>query len=113
MFGAYPIGMTNTLTGRGNDMTLRDTYKRAALIALHDNVRASNEPMLTAWIRQNCSFRLSTEFFLVLGIGAELADLEANCHGYKSEVDRAFDIAATKTGYYQKLKVSPYYGLNW
>jgi len=72
---------------------LKAIYKQAALAANESDVKASDQDGLVAWIRAHCRYRPDTEFFLVLGIGAELADLQARAKGYTSEVDRAFQAA--------------------
>lgn len=74
-------------------MNLKALYKNAAKKAFSDGISAGDEKQLIAWIYANCDFDDEVLFFLVLGIGAELADLEAQKQGYISEVDRAFTIA--------------------
>ena len=69
-------------------------YRQAAQAAHEAGISAANEKNLVAWIRSNCAYRVDTEYFLVLGIGCELADLEAQKLGYKNEVSRAFHVAS-------------------
>lgn len=78
-------------------MDLKALYKNAANKAFSDGISAGDEKQLIEWIYANCTFDDEVLFFLVLGIGAELADLEARKQGYISEVDRAFTIAKSKT----------------
>ena len=67
---------------------LKQIYKAAANKAFEDNIDPGNEPQLIAWIENNCSFDREYLFFLVLGIGAELADLQAQHEGYEHQVDK-------------------------
>ena len=83
-------------------MELKDIYKVAAKIAFEEGIDAGDETMVLEWIRKTCSYRPDTEFFLVLGIGAELADLEAQKQGYDSEAHRAFEYAINKPGMREK-----------
>lgn len=74
-------------------MTLREIYRAAAHAAHADGVDPGNEEKLVAWIRGNCRYEYDKEFFLVLGIGCELADIRAREQGFQSEVHRAFSQA--------------------
>lgn len=67
---------------------LSAAYHRAAERANADGIDAADETSLVQWIRNFCSYRPDTEYFLVLGIGSELADIQAQEAGYKNEVDR-------------------------
>lgn len=78
------------------DETLSNMYHKAAIRAINDNVDAGNENQLISWIRQNCTYDPGMEFFLVLGIGADLADIQARQAGFKNEVDRCFSVATAK-----------------
>lgn len=73
-------------------------YREAALKAHEQGVRADNEDALLAWIRENVRYRTDTEFFLFLGIGSALADIEAQKEGYANQAERAYDIARKKLG---------------
>ena len=73
--------------------SLEDIYRQAAVEAYRQGVSAGNESHLVEWIRANCSYREDTEFFLVLGIGCELADIEARAKGFESEAHRAYEAA--------------------
>jgi len=75
---------------------LKDLYKQAAQKALDDGIDAGNEKQLVAWIWNNCNFRTECLFFLVLGIGCELADLQAQAEGFENDVVRAYLMAQTK-----------------
>ncbi len=77
-------------------MALSEIYKQAAIAAHADGIKASNQAELVTWIRANCKYRPETEYFLALGIGCDLADIQAIEAGYKSEVDRAFQAAKSK-----------------
>ena len=81
-----------TLTEYGGQ-DVKQTIKEAALKALHDNLRAGgNEARLVRWLRANYKYRPGAEFYLELLIGVELADLESNCLGYTSEVERVLTV---------------------
>jgi len=69
---------------------LKELYNQAARKAFTDGVDAGSESALVAWIWSNCNYRPDTEYFLVLGIGCALADLQAQEKGFKNEVQRAF-----------------------
>lgn len=73
--------------------TLDTTVKSAAKAAFDAGVDAGDQEQLVAWIRANCRYRVDTEFFLVLLIGSELADLRAQAMGYEHEVARAYAAA--------------------
>ena len=60
-----------------NDPELLFMYRQAAEQAHTDGIRACEEKRLTTWIWYNCKFPLECLFYLVLGIGCELADYEA------------------------------------
>ena len=77
-------------------MNAQPIYRDAAKVAHGAGVRASNEAGLVAWIRQNCKYRADTEFFLVFGIGCELADMEARAEAYETAVERAYKLATRK-----------------
>lgn len=77
-------------------MDLKQLYKIAAQQAFNDKVDAGNESALVAWIQAKCKYEKKNEFYLVLGIGCELADLQAQKQSYKNEVHRAFEIAIKK-----------------
>jgi hypothetical protein len=72
-------------------MGLKELYAEAAGQANKAGISAGDEASLVEWIRQNCKYREGIEFFLVLGIGCELADIQAKEQGFKNEVDRAWN----------------------
>ena len=78
------------------DISLNTKYKLCAKQALIDKVDAGNEIKLVKWIRTNCQYDNEYEFFLVLGIGSELADLHAQIRGYDNEVHRVFEMIKRK-----------------
>lgn len=80
----------------GEKMNLSEAYKTAARAASEDGIDAGNEPQLIEWIRRNCKYRPETEFFLVLGIGCELANMQSQQRGYKSNVHEAYELAKPK-----------------
>ena len=45
---------------------------------------------LAKWIWSNCEFPLECLYYLVLGIGCDLADLQAQRDGFTNEVERAY-----------------------
>ena len=77
---------------------LIELYHRAAIKANEDKIDAGNENQLVSWIQNNCKYDQVNEFFLVLGIGSELADIQAKNQGHHDEVDRAFKIVMSKPG---------------
>lgn len=81
---------------------LKTLYRLAANNAYNDGIDAGNEIQLVSWIRENCRYDKDKEFFLVLGIGSELADIQARSLGYKNEVDRAWDEVIKKPGNREK-----------
>lgn len=52
---------------------LNEIYRKAAAAAQEDGIDAGDQDQLVGWIRANCKYRPGTEWFLVLGIGCELA----------------------------------------
>lgn len=76
---------------------LSELYKQAAKKAFDDNVSAADEPLLVNWIRHNCRYKADNEFYLVLGIGCELAALESQSRGYENNIHEAFVKAETAT----------------
>jgi len=74
-------------------MNLEQIYKQAAIAAKKDNIDPGDEDMLISWIENNCKYDSEHLFFIVLGIGSELADLLAQEKGFKNEVHRAFEHA--------------------
>ena len=75
---------------------LKAIYKAAAAAALEDNVDPGSITDLVFWIRTRCKYNEENEYFLVLGIGAELADLRAQSEGYGGQCDKAFSTAVSK-----------------
>jgi hypothetical protein len=78
------------------DLELEGKYEEIASAAHHDGVKASDEADLLVWIRARVKYRPDTEFFIFLGVGAALADLEAQEEGYKNQAERAYDLAMKK-----------------
>jgi hypothetical protein len=72
-------------------------YKMAAERADGQGISAADQTALVSFIRGNCIYDEDKEFFLVLGIGCELADIQARRAGYKNEVDRAYTAAKEAT----------------
>ena len=68
---------------------VKELYKQAAQKAFQDNIDTGNEKQLSQWIWDNCKFPLECMYYLVLGIGCELADLQAQRDGFDNEVARA------------------------
>jgi hypothetical protein len=75
---------------------LNTIYKQAAQKAHTDGIAAGDEAKLVEWICSNCRFDEDKLFFLVLGIGCELADIEARKEGFENGVHKAFNSAAIK-----------------
>ena len=75
---------------------LTEIYAAAAQKAHNDGITAGDEPALVDWICANCRFDEDKLFFLVLGIGCALADIEAQKEGFENGVHRAFHHAAMK-----------------
>jgi hypothetical protein len=76
-------------------MDLNQLYKQAAQAADADGISAGDQDALVAWIRSNVRYRPDTEFFIALGIGCELADIQSVRRGYKNQVDEAFQNAVS------------------
>jgi len=77
-------------------MSLSEIYKAAAEKAYIDGIPAGDEGRLIDWIFANCRFDEDKLFFLVLGIGCELADIEARAEGFENGVHKAFNSAAIR-----------------
>lgn len=77
-------------------LMLKTIVKSAAKSAYDAGISAGNQDQLVAWIRANCRYRSDSEFFLVLLIGSDLADLQAQAEGYPHEVARAYAAAESK-----------------
>lgn len=75
---------------------LNQIYKAAAEKAHVDGILAGDEGKLIDWIYANCRFDDDKLFFLVLGIGCELADIEARGAGFENGVHQAFNNAAMR-----------------
>jgi hypothetical protein len=78
---------------REETMNLREKYKAAARKAFFDGIDAGNEGQLIAWIRGNCGYHDRHEFYLVLGIGCELAKIQSRERGYNDNVHEAYELA--------------------
>ena len=67
---------------------LEEMYKLAAQKAFEDDIDPGNETQLNQWIWDNCKFPIECMFYLVLGIGSELADIRAREKGYTNQTDQ-------------------------
>jgi hypothetical protein len=78
-------------------MNLDEMYKQAAREARAAGCTCDDTPngCVAQWVRANVTYRPETEFFIVLGIAAELADLEAQAAGFENAIARALDKLAT------------------
>ena len=74
-------------------MNLSEKYKAAARNAFFDNIDAGDQSRLVEWIRSNCGYAPEHEFFLVLGIGCELAKIQSRERGYEDNIHEAFELA--------------------
>jgi hypothetical protein len=79
------------------DLDLGARYFRAAEVARSDGIRSGNEVALLNWIRRNVRYDAKNEFYLFLGIGSALADLEAQAEGYANQAERAYKLAKKKS----------------
>lgn len=70
---------------------LNEMYNMAARRAFGDGIRTEDD--LLVWIKDNCTYRPETEFFVYLGISSALFDLIAQAAGYKNEFHRAYAYA--------------------
>lgn len=70
-------------------MDIKAMYRDAAQVAYNDGVDPADDEQLAEWINNNCQYREETLFFLVLGIGSELADIQAQAEGFKDQGDKA------------------------
>ena len=72
-------------------MTLQKLYDRAATATLEAGIPCDDSPNgpVAAWVRQNCSYRPGTEFFIVVGIVGSMADELARREGFRDQLDRA------------------------
>ena len=67
---------------------LNEIYKAAAQKAFEDGIDPGNENQLIDWLEKNCNFNPDYLFFLILGVGSELADIIAQHEGYADQVDK-------------------------
>jgi len=69
---------------------LDDLYRQAATKALLDGVEIDGEfgGPVHKWVRENVYYRQDTEFFIVLGITAEMANIRAQEAGYTDQFDK-------------------------
>ena len=81
---------------QANSKALGELYAQAAQKAFDDGIDAGDQDQLVQWIQANCSYDPDNEFFLVLGIGSALADLQSQSKGYKHQVDEAYSKAVQK-----------------
>jgi len=85
-------------------MELDELYETAARQANKDGIKADNEKYLLNWIRLNCKYDSDNEFFLVLGIGCALANIQAKEEGFDNEVHRVFEVVINKPSMREKHK---------
>jgi hypothetical protein len=83
-------------TAASDSKALGELYAQAAQKAFDDGIDAGDQDQLVQWIQSNCSYDPNNEFFLVLGIGSALADLQSQSKGYKHQVDEAYSKAVQK-----------------
>lgn len=78
---------------------LQELLNKAADQAEKDGVKVDGEfgGEVHKWVRQNCSYRPSSEFFIVTLLTAELADREARREGFKDQFDRAWSKVSRKS----------------
>ena len=69
-------------------MDLNKMYKAAGQKAFNDGIDPGNENDLINWINQNCSFDPDKLFFLVLGVGSELADISSQSKGFDNQTHK-------------------------
>lgn len=74
---------------------LKSLYKNGAELCLNEGLAVDGEPggEIHQWVMQNCSYRPGTDFFIVLGICCEMADIQAQMEGFESQGHRAAAIA--------------------
>ena len=78
--------------GMGDDeMNLDEEYRRMAEKASVEGVPNDAEPMgaIHRWVAENVNHRPETAFFIVLGISAAMADMDAQSEGYRNQFDRS------------------------
>lgn len=79
-------------------MDLKTQYKSAAQQAFADGIADDDETALAEWIRANCRYDQDKEFYLVLGIGCELADIHSKQRGFRSNAHEAWEKVMVKPG---------------
>ena len=70
---------------------LGDLYKKTGAICREQGITLDASPngAIHQWVMGNVTYRPGTEFFIVCGIAAAMADLEAIEQGYEGQYDRA------------------------
>jgi len=70
-------------------------YRQAAERCRAEGVPIGGEPggAVHRWVVNNCTFRPGTDFWIVLGITAEMADMEAQAEGFRDQGHRAAERA--------------------
>jgi hypothetical protein len=70
---------------------LDQIYAQAADLCLAEGVACDDSPHgpIRRWVAANVKYRPGTEFFIVTGIAAAMADRLAQREGYKNAIDRA------------------------
>jgi hypothetical protein len=77
---------------------LKQMYHDCAVRCRDEGVRIETTKggAISRWIDRNAKCRPGTEFFIVNGIAAEMADLEAQEEGYRDQLHRAAERAFAK-----------------
>ncbi len=70
---------------------LAEMYRECAALCRNAGVPIDGEPggAIHHWVVQNIRFRHGTDFFIVFGICAEMADMEAQSEGFDNQYQRA------------------------
>lgn len=71
--------------------TVDERFRQAATKCREDGVPIDTQPggAIHRWVVENVSLRPGTEFFIVMGIAAEMADMDAQAEGQENQFDRA------------------------
>ena len=78
---------------------LENLYKQCAVKCREDGVALDSGPCgdIHRWVMQHVKHREGTAFYIVLGIAAAMADLDARDEGFADQFDRAAKKAFTKS----------------
>jgi len=76
-------------------MDLGKIYEDCAVRCRKERVPLDAEPngAIHRWVSQNVKHRPDTAFFIVIGIAAAMADIEAQSEGFRDQFDRAAKLA--------------------